>query len=192
VSANVRRTTNRMHLGALLGLIFFGLAAFIFWEYQVIHNLNPWARFAGLRVLSLRGELPEGHSGDFAEPLGFKLQRLEPGNYLIRPAEWKERGSSVDTLMPWTVADFRVRGREWTLEARSGLGIMLIFSAGVVVLLARAAMDRFTAAGWTGSIAWSAFVALAFLQQRRKVRRAFAQLATTLRLTSAKSMPDGV
>jgi len=124
-----------MHIGSVLGLVFVSLFAFTFWEYRLIHDLDAWAGLTGLRVLTLRGVLREGHSGDLSAPPGFRLQRIEPGKYLVRAAEWNEPGARLDTSFPWIVALFRIVGREWTLDVRFGLGILVTFSAAVATPL---------------------------------------------------------
>jgi len=175
-----------MHIGSVLGLVFVSLFAFTFWEYRLIHDLDAWAGLTGLRVLTLRGVLREGHSGDLSAPPGFRLQRIEPGKYLVRAAEWNEPGARLDTSFPWIVALFRIVGREWTLDVRFGLGILVTFSAAVATLLSRAVMDGFTLAAWTAALAWTSFVALGFLHLRRRVRSTFTKFAAYL--TSADSV----
>ena len=163
--------------------MFVGLFALTFWEYRLIHNLDAWAGLVGLRILTLRGEVRDGQSGDFSAPSGFRLQRLEAGKYLVRPAEWNEPGGRLDRQYPWIVACFRVVGREWTLDVRFGLGILLTFSAAVATLLWRAKIDGFTPAAWTAALAWSAFVVLGFVHLRRRVRTAFTKFAASLTST---------
>jgi hypothetical protein len=169
-----------MDLGSVLGLVFVLCFALAFWEYQVIPNLAPSARRAGLRVLLSHGVLPAKHSGILTAPSGFRLRDLGSGAYLIRTAEWHERGPGAGALTPWAVALVRVREREWTLEARFGIGTALLFGAAAATLVTIAARGQFTRVGWMATLAWGAFVVLTFLVQRRRVRRVFEKFAASL------------
>jgi hypothetical protein len=170
-----------MGIGALLALVFSCIVAVTLWEYDVIHNLRSGARLAGLRIFSLRGVLPAQHPGTISVPLsGFKLRPLEPGRYLIRPVEWQEPGGSFDSVMPWTVGLLTVRERQWTLQARFGVGITLFFATGFAAVFAKVTVDDYTPAARAAVLAWGAFVVLACFQQWRKVRRVFMRLTATL------------
>jgi hypothetical protein len=164
-----------MHLGWLLGLLFAAAFALVFWEYQAIHDLEPWAVRTAVRMFTHRGTLPDRHFGGLTAPSGFRLRSLGSGRYLVRALEWNEPGARTDAPMPWAVALVRVRGREWTLEGRFGIGIVVVFVAGVGFLLTRATVDHFTPVGWAGALGWSAWVLLSFVAQRRKMWRAFSR-----------------
>jgi hypothetical protein len=169
-----------MDLRSVLGLVFVLCFALTVWEYMVIHNLAPSASRVGVQVLWSRGVLPTNHSGILTAPSGFRLRALGSGAHVIRTPEWHEGGPGAGALMPWAVALVRVREREWTLEARSGIGMALIFGAGIATLFTRPVRDRFTLVGWVAALAWSTFVVLAFLHQRRKIRQVFGGFAASL------------
>jgi hypothetical protein len=171
-----------MSLGFSMTLVFFLSFVLTLWEYQMIHDLNPLAKWTSLRVLSSRGVLPERHSGQFTAPWGFRLRPLGRGSYVARPTEWHERGSGAGALMPFTFALIRVHGREWTLEARFGTGILLFFAAGAGTLLISRVMTSFTVAGQIAALAWVAFVVLPFAVQCNQARRTFSRLAATMTL----------
>ena len=173
-----------MNFGPLLGLLFAFAFALAFWEYRAVHDLNPSAMRTALRMFMARGVVPQKYSGVLTAPSGFKLRPLGSGAYLVRTLEWNERGSEAGALMPWAFALVRTQGREWTLDARFGSGVIAAFAASIGVFLALAVRNHFTPGGWAAVLGWSGCVLLSFLIQRQRMRRAFSRFTVAVSLTS--------